>query len=93
MSNLNRVVSRSVASTRTPEGTSMIASVTTRTGGPRHSNRRTQRYERTEMQRDVFVHAPLDIDMHWTWTNPINVIPATLLVMSLIALISSLMYL
>ena len=94
MSNLHHFVSSSVTSSRTNKETSMIATPpTSRTGGPRHSNRNTKRYESYEMQHNVFMHAPLDSDMHWTWNNPLNIIPAMLLLFSLVALLASLMYL
>ena len=32
---------------------------------------------------------PLDIEPHWSWRNPLNVIPATLLVLGVAALIGT----
>lgn len=32
-------------------------------------------------------HMPLDVDPHWTWRNPLNIIPAFLLVLLVFALI------
>lgn len=33
-------------------------------------------------------HMPIDADIHWTWRNPLNLLPLTLLIFTLIALIS-----
>lgn len=34
-------------------------------------------------------HMPLDIDAHWDWRNPLNVIPAMVLLLFVIALVAA----
>ncbi len=34
-------------------------------------------------------HMPLDIDAHWSWRNPLNVIPAVILLLIVIALVAA----
>jgi hypothetical protein len=34
-------------------------------------------------------HRPLDIETHWSWRNPLNAIPLTLLFLVVLALISA----
>jgi hypothetical protein len=34
-------------------------------------------------------HMPLDIDAHWDWRNPLNVIPAMVLLLIVIALVAA----
>ena len=33
-------------------------------------------------------HAPLDTQIHWTWRNPLNIIPATILIATAAALLA-----
>jgi hypothetical protein len=33
-------------------------------------------------------HMPLDTDMHWDWRNPLNIIPALILLNMIVALIA-----
>jgi hypothetical protein len=35
-------------------------------------------------------HMPLDIETHWDWRNPLNVIPAAILLLIVIALVAAL---
>lgn len=58
----------------------------TRTGGPREPQgaRPEQRhdwYERYVAQTSYGSHMPLDTDAHWEWRNPLNIIPAFVLLM------------
>lgn len=46
-----------------------------------HGNRRT---ESTTVS--YASHMPLDINPHWQWRNPLNIIPALLLLLLVIAL-------
>lgn len=62
----------------------------TRTGGP-HSSRPT-RFERDENIRTTVIlgtHMPLDTEPHWTWRNPLNLIPALMVVLLLIGVIGT----
>lgn len=62
----------------------------TRTGGP--SGSRPTRFERDENVRMTVMlgtHMPLDTEPHWTWRNPLNFIPALLLVLLLVSLIGT----
>lgn len=34
-------------------------------------------------------HMPLDTDMHWEWRNPLNLIPAVILLLIVIALVAA----
>jgi hypothetical protein len=34
-------------------------------------------------------HMPLDTEAHWDWRNPLNIIPAMLLLMIVIALVAA----
>ena len=34
-------------------------------------------------------HMPLDTDMHWEWRNPLNLIPAMILLLIVIALVAA----
>jgi hypothetical protein len=33
-------------------------------------------------------HMPLDIDLHWQWSNPLNLLPMTLALMLVLALVT-----
>ena len=34
-------------------------------------------------------HMPLDIDIHWEWRNPLNLIPAMILLLIVLALVAA----
>ena len=34
-------------------------------------------------------HMPLDVDMHWDWRNPLNIIPAMMVLLIVIALVAA----
>jgi len=34
-------------------------------------------------------HMPLDIDSHWDWRNPLNIIPGLILLLFVIALVAA----
>jgi hypothetical protein len=34
-------------------------------------------------------HMPIDADIHWNWRNPLNIIPALIVVMLLIAVMGT----
>jgi hypothetical protein len=62
-----------------------------RTGGPRRPSHGSARYEQVEMFRNGVPfgsHMPLDAEPHWRWNNPLNILPATILVLLLLALLS-----
>ena len=62
-----------------------------RTGGPRrpHGDRPAQNdwFERYTSQISYGSHMPLDIRFNWEWRNPLNVIPAFMLLLVLITII------
>jgi hypothetical protein len=66
-----------------------------RTGGPRNSGGRgrsgakhTDFYERFVSNSSSGSHMPLDLDMHWEWSNPLNIIPAFALLLVIIAAVA-----
>ena len=61
-----------------------------RTGGPRHYFRSTntlEHNERSSSERSGS-HMPIDTGIHWEWRNPLNVLPALILVFFAIAVIA-----
>jgi hypothetical protein len=72
--------------------TSLTGEARARSGGPRPrgtSAAREQRIERLINASIFGSHMPLDTDAHWDWSNPLNVIPAAILLVCLIALVAS----
>jgi len=62
-----------------------------RYGGPRRRRTATTRYERNEYYGTVDYlgsHMPIDTSIHWEWRNPLNVLPALILFMLLVALVA-----
>jgi hypothetical protein len=50
----------------------------------------TARYEQAEHPAIVKGHGshmPIDIDIHWDWRNPLNVIPASMVLLLLTAVV------
>ena len=67
-------------------------SLRVRTGGPRlpHSaGAHDDLVERFTSGAIFGSHMPLDIDAHWDWRNPLNIIPAMLLLLIVIALVAA----
>ena len=62
-----------------------------RMGGPRmpRSAARDDLVERFATGAIFGSHMPLDTDAHWDWRNPLNVIPAMLLLLIVIALVAA----
>lgn len=63
--------------------------VRVRKGEPPRPRPATTRYERLTNPGaggSFGSHMPLDTEVHWEWRNPLNVLPAILLLMLLIAL-------
>jgi hypothetical protein len=58
-------------------------------GSPRNPRTKMTRFERVEQRALVGrgSHMPLDTEIHWNWRNPLNIIPASLLVVLLIAVV------
>ncbi|HWQ14284.1 MAG TPA: hypothetical protein VNL77_15905 [Roseiflexaceae bacterium] len=58
-------------------------------GGPRNGRSTKTSYERSE--HPAFggrgSHMPLDTDIHWDWRNPLNIIPASMLLLLVIAVV------
>ena len=63
-----------------------------RPGGPRPSRSAAARdewFERFTAGPGRGSHMPLDTDAHWDWRNPLNVIPALILLLIVIALVAA----
>ena len=61
-----------------------------RRGGPRRPRSSTTRYERltrVETGGSRGSHMPLDTRMHWYWRNPLNIIPAFMILLFMVTLI------
>jgi hypothetical protein len=64
----------------------------TRLGGPRLPNTAAaheELFERFTTGTIFGSHMPLDTDAHWDWRNPLNVIPAMVLLLIVIALVAA----
>jgi hypothetical protein len=62
----------------------------TRWGGPRRRRPTTTRYEQYERRLNdtpYRSHMPLDTSVHWDWRNPLNILPALVLLVVLLALV------
>jgi hypothetical protein len=61
----------------------------TRTGGPRRYLRPDNTYERYERLSNgrLGSHMPIDTSIHWEWRNPLNILPAIVLMFLAIAVI------
>ena len=69
-----------------------LATPRARLGGPRLPN--TASAHETVLERfttgAIFgSHMPLDTDAHWEWHNPLNIIPALILLLIVIALVAA----
>ena len=63
-----------------------------RLGGPRPPHTAAVRedlVERFATGRIFGSHMPLDTDAHWDWRNPLNIIPAVILLLFVIALVAA----
>lgn len=75
---------RSVAGHHRPESYA-------RSGGPRRSRPTVTTYEQQNHYGPLTSsgsHMPLDTNIHWEWRNPLNLIPAVLLMLALIAVVA-----
>jgi hypothetical protein len=82
-------LTRTYTDNTTPD---LAASPRARLGGPRlphSSTRREELIERFTTGAIFGSHMPLDTDAHWEWTNPLNVIPALILLLIVIALVAA----
>lgn len=62
-----------------------------RRGGPRRPQLPTTNYERGERYGPAINHGshmPLDTGVHWEWRNPLNILPALMLLFVALALIA-----
>lgn len=64
----------------------------TRFGQPRRrptitAYEKNQRYGKGDFAGS---HAPIDTQIHWSWSNPLNIVPALLILLMLVALVSML---
>ena len=62
-------------------------------GGPREPRATITRYEKADhpVLGGHGSHMPLDTDIHWDWRNPLNILPASLLLVTLVGLIGMLL--
>ena len=63
-----------------------------RTGGPRLPHTASASEDLIERFTTGAIfgsHMPLDTDAHWDWRNPLNVIPALILLLIVIALVAA----
>lgn len=62
----------------------------TRTGAPHGSSRPANAYERNERLSNnrLGSHMPIDTTIHWEWHNPLNILPALILLFLTIAVIA-----
>jgi hypothetical protein len=60
-----------------------------RTGGPRRHLRATTAHERNERFSNDRrgSHMPIDTGIHWEWRNPLNILPALVLFVMVIAVL------
>ena len=62
-----------------------------RTGGPRGPHSRhtsTNHVDRFGIGRNFGSHMPIDADPHWRWDNPLNILPAVIVLFLLLALLA-----
>jgi hypothetical protein len=70
----------------------LAAKPRSRFGGPRQRRPSTAHeawFERSTANSPFGSHMPLDIDLHWDWRNPLNIIPAMILLVIVIALLAA----
>ena len=61
-------------------------------GGPRRPRPAATREDLVERFATGAIfgsHMPIDIDAHWSWNNPLNVIPAMILLLVVIVLVAA----
>jgi hypothetical protein len=73
----------------------MVLDVRERMGSPRNSGgrcrsdaKRTDFYERFASHESSVSHVLLDLDIHWQWSNPLNIFPAFALLLVIIAAVA-----
>ena len=64
---------------------STVATPYERTGGPRDHFWAAMHRDRNERSGS---HMPLDTSIHWEWNNPLNILPALILVFLAVAIIA-----
>jgi hypothetical protein len=83
-----------MAFTRTYTDNSSLERATPRArqGGPRlpHTSAASEElFERIATGTIFGSHMPLDTDAHWEWRNPLNVIPALIVLVIVVALVAA----
>ena len=73
-----------------PAAASIVATPYARTDGPRSRLPASSRYERNERSSHERrgSHMPIDTAIHWEWSNPLNILPALILVFMVVAVIA-----
>lgn len=51
----------------------------------------TDRYEGWMISTPFGSHMPLDVEPHWSWRNPLNILPGIILLFTLLAIIGALL--
>jgi len=66
-----------------------LAASSTRSGWPHRWSTPAPTAEHNERNRNDFPgsHMALDTDIHWEWRNPLNILPALILVLLVVALV------
>ena len=82
-------ITRTYTENSAPE---LVSTPRSRLGGPRNPRPAAARedwFERFTPSVTFGSHMPLDTDMHWDWRNPLNLIPALILLLIVIALVAA----
>ena len=84
----------SLSRTYTDKATNDTASeLRARRGGPRGRGpapaTADARFNSSMIHATLGSHMPIDTEIHWDWSNPLNIIPAALLLLFVIALIAA----
>ena len=63
----------------------------TRTGGQIPRPTQLERHENIRTSAIHGSHMPIDTEIHWTWRNPLNILPALVLVMVAIGIVGTIL--
>jgi hypothetical protein len=66
----------------------LLAAPYARFGGPRRGRRSARAFEPNERYGGHGVHMPLDTGVHWEWSNPLNILPALVLFVFVVAVVA-----
>lgn len=83
----NTIIGRAYQATIAPKETQAMNTGLTRTGGT-PSSRASDRFSILSKDPYLTPRMPLDTAIHWTWRNPLNIIPAALIGATIIDIIA-----